>query len=67
MAGGYVAYGRQTDLARTDTQVMIAAPGIAPTPIPGMKPDPAAPLAFDGHVVATAHEDTVQMVALRRG
>ncbi len=67
MAGGYVAYGRQTGPARADTQVMIAAPGIAPTPIPGMKPGPVAPVAFDGHVVATSHENTVQMVALRRG
>jgi hypothetical protein len=67
MADGYVAYARQTGPARTDTQVMIAAPGMTPTPIPGMKPGPAAPVAFDGHVVATAAEDAVQMVALRRG
>lgn len=66
MAGGYVAYARQTGSSRSDTQVMVAAPGATPNPIPGMKPGAAAPLAFDGHVVATAHDNTVQLVALRR-
>lgn len=63
IAGGLVTYGRQTGRSHTDTQVMVAAPGTTPTPIPGMK---FGPMAFDGRVVATAHDDTVQLAALRR-
>lgn len=57
ISDGLVTYASQ------NTQVMIAAPGAAPATIPGMK---FGPLAFDGAVVATAHEDTVQLAALRR-
>lgn len=31
---------------------MVVAPGSTPTAIPGMELVPAAPLVFDGHVVA---------------
>lgn len=68
MARGYVAYERSTGHSRTDAQVMVAAPGTAPRPVPGIKPaGPMAPLAFDGRVIATAHKNSVQLVALRKG
>lgn len=63
IADGYVAYGRQTGRSRADTEVMVAAPASTPTPIPGMK---FGPLAFDGQVVASAHENVVQLAALRK-
>jgi hypothetical protein len=63
IADGYVAYGRQTGRSRTDTQVMIAAPGSTPTPIPAMK---FGTLAFDGRVVTSGHDNTVQLAALRK-
>lgn len=62
IAGGYVAYARQAGRSPSHTQVVVAAPGSTPTPIGGMKP---GPLAFDGHVVATAHHNTVQLAAIR--
>lgn len=62
IAGGRVAYGqRATGRSPTGTQVVIAAPGAAPTPIPDMT---FGPLAFDGRTVATAHDDTVQLAAV---
>jgi hypothetical protein len=62
MARGYVAYDRQTGRSLSDTTVMVAAPGSAPTPIPGMK---LGPLAFDGRVVTTAYDDVVQLAVVR--
>lgn len=63
IADGYVAYGRQIGHARTATQVMVGPPGRTPTPIPGMR---FGNLAFDGQVVASAHEDSVQLAVLRK-
>lgn len=62
-ADGYVAYWHQTGASRTDAQLMLTAPGSTPTPLRRMK---FGPLAFDGRVVATAHEDTVQLAALQK-
>jgi hypothetical protein len=64
IASGIVAYGRPTGRSLTGTQVVITAPGAAPTPIPGMKF--GSPLAFDGRMVATAHNHTVQVAAIPR-
>lgn len=55
--------GRQTGRSLTDTQVVVAAPGTTPTPIPGMK---FGALAFDGRMVATANDNTVQLAVIRR-
>lgn len=63
IAGGYVAYGRKTGPAPSDAEVMIAGPDAAPAPIPGLT---FGPLAFDGRVVATAHDDIVQLAAIHR-
>jgi len=64
MSDGDVAYGRSAGHSHAGKQVVIATPGAAPATIPGMK---YGPLAFDGHVVATARDDTVQLAALHRG
>lgn len=70
IAGEHVAYGRLTDRSHTDMQVLVAAPGAAPTPIPGMKYDGflalGAQVAFNGRLLASAHNDTVQLALLRR-
>ena len=63
IAAEHVAYVRPTGRCLTDKQVVIAAPGAVPTPVPGLKSD--LPLAFDGHIVATAHGKTVQLAATR--
>lgn len=63
LAGGLVAYARPIGHSHTDKQVVIAAPGVQPTRVPGMTLDGA--LAFDGRVLATAHDDTVQLAAIR--
>jgi hypothetical protein len=64
IAGGIVAYARPTGRSLTGTQVVIAAPGAAPTLIPGIKF--GSPLAFDGRMVATAHNHMVQLAAIPR-
>jgi hypothetical protein len=70
IAGEHVAYGRLTGRSRTEMQVLVAAPGAAPTPIPGMKYNGflalGAQVAFNGRLLASAHNDTVQLALLRR-
>lgn len=63
IALGYVAYGRKTGTAPSDAEIMIAGPGGAPTPVPGLT---SGPLAFDGRIVATARDDIVQLAAIHR-
>jgi hypothetical protein len=64
IAGGIAAYARPTGRSLTGTQVVIAAPGAPPTLIPGIKF--GSPLAFDGRMVATAHNHMVQLAAIPR-
>lgn len=68
IAGEHVAYGRLTGRSPTDMQVLVAAPGTAPTPIPGMKFDGflalSADVAFNGRLLTSVHNDTVQLARL---
>lgn len=70
IAGQRVAYGRLTGRSHTEMGVMVAAPGAAPIPIPGMKFDGflalGAQVAFSGRMLASAHNDTVQLALLGR-
>jgi hypothetical protein len=62
IAANRVAYGQPTGSCLTGSRVVTKAPGSAPTPLPGLTF--AAPVAFDGRVVATAHGNTVQLAAM---
>jgi hypothetical protein len=64
VAGGQVAYAQPTGSCARGSQVAVAAPGALPTPVPGL--ELGTRLVFDGSVVATAHDDTVQLAALGR-
>jgi hypothetical protein len=64
LAGGQAAYAQPTSSCAPASQIVVANPGAPPTPIPGL--EPGTRLVFDGSVVATAHDDTVQLAALRR-
>jgi hypothetical protein len=68
IANGQVAFFRPEGSCQRATEVMIASGGVA-TPVPGVGPARAvngvapAPLAFDGHLLATRHGDTIQLTA----
>jgi hypothetical protein len=64
LAGEQVAYAQPTGSCAPSSQIVVASPGAPPTPIPGL--EPGTRLVFDGSVVATAHDNTVQLAALRR-
>jgi hypothetical protein len=64
VAGGQVAYAQPTGSCAPGSQVVVVTPGAPPTPVPGL--ELGTRLVFDGSVVATAHDDTVQLAALPR-
>jgi hypothetical protein len=64
VAGGQVAYAQQIGSCAPGSQVVVATPGAPPRPVPGL--ELGTRLVFDGSVVATAHDDAVQLAALRR-
>jgi hypothetical protein len=61
ISGDRVAYGRATGRCLTGTQLVIAAPGHSPTPIPGLLGNQ---LAFDGRVAAVARGSTVELTTV---
>lgn len=64
LAGGQVAYAQPTGSCAASSQVVVETPGAPPTPILGLKP--GTPLVFDGSILATAHDDAVELATLRR-
>lgn len=62
IAGDRVAYGQPAGRCLASTQVVIGAPGVPPTPVPGVAF--GIPLAFDGHLVASAHRQFVQLARI---
>lgn len=63
ISGNHVAYGQPTIRCPAQTRVAIVAPGAVPTTIRGLKIGLIPVVAYDGHVVATAHRNTVQLTA----
>lgn len=61
VAGDRVAYGQATGRCLTGVQLVIAAAGEKPTPIPGLLGNA---LAFDGRVAAVVRGDTVQLAQI---
>jgi hypothetical protein len=63
-AGGRVAYAQPPGSCKPGVQLVISTAGALPSRI--LELEPGTRLAFDGSVVATARDDTVQLAVLRR-
>jgi hypothetical protein len=64
VSGRQVAYAQPTRSCSPGGQLVVGTPGAPPRPVPGL--ELGTRLAFDGSVVATAHDDTVALAVLRR-
>lgn len=64
VAEGQVVYAQPTGSCASGGQVVVATPGAPSRAVPAL--EIGSRLVFDGSVVATAHNDTVQLAALRR-
>jgi hypothetical protein len=64
VSGRQVAYAQPTRSCSSGGQLVVETPGSPTRPVPAV--ELGTRLAFDGSVVATAHDDTVQLTVLRR-